>query len=155
MSKCKKKTCKNDDWIPTSVALPELDVPVWMYLPEPHQMVIGCRSDEGKGWRWCRCYDEFWFDKTWKTSTAKNEGFTVTHWKPLPMPPDRKSEHPLVAELDKARAALEDNQHDLDKMMSKLVFKCECDHIKYSGQCDWCLTRDAVEKCKERTKEIL
>ena len=60
----------------------------------------------------------------------------------------------LEAELDKARAALEDNQFDLDKLMTELVFKCECDHI-YSGMCDWCLTREAVERCKERTKAIL
>jgi len=155
MSKCNLKTCKRDGWIPTSVALPELDVPVWMYLPEHRQMVIGCRSDEGKGWRWYRCNDVFWSDGTWKGRLVEDKGDTVKHWKPLPFPPDSDSEHPLVAELDKARAALEDNQFDLDKLMTELVFKCECDHIRYTGLCDWCLTRDAVEKCKERTKAIL
>ena len=75
-------------WIPVDQELPPMDVPVWLYLPDIRQPVIGCRSDCGEGWLWCRCYDDFWFDGKWKTSTADANGDDVSHWMPLPMPPN-------------------------------------------------------------------
>ena len=75
-------------WIPVDQQLPALDVPVWLYLPDIRQPVIGCRSSEGAGWVWSRCYDDFWFDGAWKTSTAEADGDEVSNWMPLPMAPN-------------------------------------------------------------------
>ena len=76
-------------WIPVEHELPPMDVPVWICLPRSRnpEIVIGCRSDGGEGWLWCRCYDDFWFDGEWKTCTAEAEIREVSHWMPLPLPP--------------------------------------------------------------------
>lgn len=90
-------------WIPIERDLPPMDVPVWLYLPNIRQPVIGCRSAGGEGWLWCRSYDDYWFDGTWKTSTAEADGDEPSHWMPLPYPPNpaewRKDE--AVVELMK------------------------------------------------------
>lgn len=75
-------------WIPVEQELPPMDVPVWLYLPDIRQPVIGCRSDGGEGWLWCRCYDDYWFDGEWKTSTADADDDKPSHWMPLPLPPN-------------------------------------------------------------------
>lgn len=84
------------EWISVDDKLPELDVPVWVYLPKRASwrpsMVIGCRSEDSEGnWSWCRCYDDIWYDdreEQWSTCTAEAEDYHPTHWKRLPMPPD-------------------------------------------------------------------
>ncbi|MCG2680900.1 MAG: DUF551 domain-containing protein [Kiritimatiellae bacterium] len=75
-------------WISVRNELPPLDIPVWLYLPDVGQPVIGCRSDGGEGWLWCRCYDDFWFAASWKTNTAEAEDDHPSHWMALPLPPN-------------------------------------------------------------------
>lgn len=73
-----------------SSTLPPLDVPVWLFLPDVQQLVIGCRSDDGDGWLWGRCYDDFYYDKDaqiWKTDTCDTDDYNPSAWMPLPYPP--------------------------------------------------------------------
>ena len=75
-------------WIQIEKQLPPMEVPVWLYMPDIGQPVIGCRSDGDDGWVWCRCYDDFWFaDGEWKTGTAEEEDAHPSHWMALPCPP--------------------------------------------------------------------
>jgi|GEM_PF-2714674 len=81
-------------WIPVERELPPLDVPVWLYLPDVRQHVIGCRSDGGEGWLWGRCYSDFWYDPDmgeWKTETCDTDDYAPSHWMSLPVPPRHKT----------------------------------------------------------------
>jgi hypothetical protein len=77
-------------WIPVSERLPPEDTPVWMFIPDIEQPVLGCLSDAGEGMDWGRCYDEYWWDKNnqvWKADCCDVDGDVPSHWKSLPMPP--------------------------------------------------------------------
>jgi hypothetical protein len=70
--------------------LPELDVPVWLYdAKDDLGPFVGCRSDSGDGWLWCRCYDDFYWDKKWIADGSEEDDLNITHWTPLPEPPHR------------------------------------------------------------------
>ena len=68
--------------------LPPIEIPVWLYMPEIRQPMIGCRTEDDGAWYWARCYDDFWFDGQWKTSTAEMDDLKPSHWMPLPLPPN-------------------------------------------------------------------
>lgn len=73
--------------------LPPAEIPVWLYLPELRQPIIGCRTEEGGEWFWARCYGDFWFDGHWKTDTADMDDLKPSHWMALPDPPRREGEN--------------------------------------------------------------
>ena len=82
-------TATRNVWIPIESELPPLEMPVWLYLPNIRQPVIGFRSDGGEGWLWCRCYDGFWYDGEWKADISEDEDDKPSHWMPLPVPPEQ------------------------------------------------------------------
>jgi transcriptional regulator with XRE-family HTH domain len=68
--------------------IPPMEVPVWLYMPEVRQPIIGCRTEYDGAWFWSRCYDDFWLENgQWKTTTAEMEDMKPTHWMPLPQLP--------------------------------------------------------------------
>lgn len=80
-------------WLAISAdCLPPLETPVWLYMPEVRKPMIGCRTEDDGAWFWARCYDDFWFDGQWKTSTAEMDDLKPSHWMPLPLPPDEKGQ---------------------------------------------------------------
>lgn len=93
--------------IPVERELPPIDVPVWMYLPNIRQWIIGCRSDDGEGWLWCRCHDDFWFDGgEWKTSTTDADDDDPSHWMPLPLDAASPSTSALSATVAAMQTAI-------------------------------------------------
>lgn len=85
---------KCDGWVSAKDRTPPEDTPVWMYLPDIKQPVIGCVSDVGNGQEWGMCYDDYYFDpkeKIWKAYTCDAEDYHPTHWKLLPNPPGGES----------------------------------------------------------------
>jgi hypothetical protein len=80
-------------WLSVSdECLPPLDIPVWLYMPEIRQPLIGCRTEHNGEWCWARCYDDIWFDGAWKTSTAEMDDMKPSHWMPLPLPPNDRND---------------------------------------------------------------
>lgn len=69
--------------------LPPMETPVWLYLPDIQQPIIGCRTEEGGEWFWARCYGDFWFGGHWRTNTADMDDLSPSHWMLLPQPPDK------------------------------------------------------------------
>jgi hypothetical protein len=67
--------------------MPPEGIPVWLYMPEVRQPLIGCITYDD-GWCWARCYDDFWYDLGWRTSTAEMDDLQPSHWLPLPEPPN-------------------------------------------------------------------
>ena len=77
-------------WRPCSIELPPLEIPVWLWLPQIEQSIIGCRTDDGEGWTWARCYDDWFWNKKanqWDTGTAEQDDLQPEYWMPLPQPP--------------------------------------------------------------------
>jgi hypothetical protein len=81
-------------WHPIPETLPPLEIPVWLYLPNINQPIIGCRTEEEGEWFWARCYGDYWFEQNrWWTSTSEMDDLAPTHWHPLPQPPT-PNKHP-------------------------------------------------------------
>jgi hypothetical protein len=79
-------------WVRTEEGLPPLDLPVWMFLADTGQIVIGCRSEAEEGWLWGECYDgDYWWDnekRIWKADNCEqDDDYQPTHWQYLPQPP--------------------------------------------------------------------
>jgi hypothetical protein len=80
------------EWINVEDELPPLEVPVWILLPNYDQPTIGCRTGDGEGWVWARCYylvNCYWNPDTrgWEVQyrVADND-YHPTHWQYLPQP---------------------------------------------------------------------
>jgi hypothetical protein len=71
--------------------LPPLEVPVWLWLRDLGQPIIGCRTQDGCAWYWANCYGAWYYSRSgmWKTTAAETEDFKPTHWQPLPEPPTK------------------------------------------------------------------
>jgi hypothetical protein len=81
------------EWVRVEDALPPLGVPVWVFLPDLGQPVIGCRVESSTGWLWARCYRNFdWYwscsERAWKAHCEVYDGYEPTHWQYLPQPPE-------------------------------------------------------------------
>ncbi len=75
-------------WRRVEDGLPPIGVPVWLYVPDLGQPMLGSREDGEDGWCWCRCYGEPWYDKGWHISDAEqDDDYHPSHWMPLPEPP--------------------------------------------------------------------
>jgi len=81
---------KEQGWISVDDELPELEVPIWIYVNG--RILMGCRSNyAGEGWVWCRLYDMPFYmkhrDDKWDFEPYSDDDYQPTHWKPLPKPP--------------------------------------------------------------------
>lgn len=92
-------------WVPVGSRLPDLDMPVWLYLPDGPRIVQGCRTEDSDGWYWANCYSSAYFDPTheggkWRSLDAEmDDDYQPSLWQPLPEPPRYTQ-----AELDAAAA---------------------------------------------------
>ncbi len=74
----------------TDDCLPPIEAPVWLWLPDIEQALIGCRTADcqAEGWLWARCYDDWYFDGSkYIATTAEEDDLRPSHWRPLPLPP--------------------------------------------------------------------
>jgi len=69
------------EWISVTDRLPELDVPVLLWVKSYYQGKGGAEI----AMRWAERNGEWWTMKAWKL----RDGFT--HWMPLPDPPEVKA----------------------------------------------------------------
>jgi hypothetical protein len=80
-------------WIPVAVALPEMDVPVWLYEPS-RGIWVGARGDTGDGWLWGNTYGSHYHATTtggkgyWRChDNDADDDYSPTFWMALPEPP--------------------------------------------------------------------
>ncbi len=88
---------RDDRWIkltgePTD-ELPDIDEPVWMQFNGGNGkpvIFIGCISDTGEGWLWCRIYEVPGFNQKamrWESFNAEDDDdYKPAAWKRLPKP---------------------------------------------------------------------
>jgi hypothetical protein len=84
----------SQEWVKVEDGLPPMERPVWMLLPDSDQPIIGCRTDDGEGWVWGRCYslvDCYWNPATrgWEAENCEvDDDYQPTHWAYLINPPE-------------------------------------------------------------------
>ena len=77
------------EWISVEDRLPPLDRIVWLFRPK-YGPFIGCRTDDGDGWLWANSYgSQYWHEGKWEGDAEIDDDYDVTHWMPLPDPPER------------------------------------------------------------------
>lgn len=81
-------------WIPVAVAMPRLDVPVWLYEPK-RGIWVGTRGDTGDGWLWGNTYGSHYYAETtggkgsWRChDNDVDDDYSPTHWQALPEAPN-------------------------------------------------------------------
>jgi hypothetical protein len=86
----------SEEWVKVEDELPSLDVPVWILIPDSNEPIIGCRTDDGEGWVWARCYslaDCYWNKETqrWEVDNCEaDDDYHPTHWQYLPNPLEKE-----------------------------------------------------------------
>lgn len=70
--------------------LPPMGMPVWLYLPDIQQPIIGLREEYEGGWIWAVSYSRPYWDKDerkWCDNDSEADDIAPSHWMPLPQPP--------------------------------------------------------------------
>lgn len=85
------------EWIACSERVPEIDRPVWLWCERHELCFIGVFTDFGSGQEFANCHGDFYWDGVagWEPGSCKQLNdenddwrFVVTHWAPLPPPPN-------------------------------------------------------------------
>jgi hypothetical protein len=85
-------------WVNVKDRLPRMREAVWILLPYSDQPKIGCRTENGEGWVWGRCYsldDIYWTPRRlyvlqgWVADKCVvDDDYRPTHWAYLITPPE-------------------------------------------------------------------
>jgi hypothetical protein len=76
------------NWTPVKEALPDFELPVWTWDGVNIQVLE--RYSDADGWLWANPYNDFYrHEGKWRSDSSEMDAeYTVTHWMPLPEPPD-------------------------------------------------------------------
>lgn len=80
-------------WIPVSERYPEENTPVWGAAVGQGPMLASVHWDEG-GWLWSQVNAHWWSPKDgWQCDAECDDDYGwITHWMPLPAPPEEDIE---------------------------------------------------------------
>ncbi len=77
-------------WISVDEQLPPIEMPAWLKQEgRIRPIFIGCHTDTGEGLLWADCNgSEYWTGSKWRCAEAEFDDYKITHWMPLPEPPE-------------------------------------------------------------------
>ncbi len=74
-------------WIKTEDRLPEYLETVWLANPQHNIAFLGCLVEYEDGWCWAKSNGCTYIDKGKIVAECDEDDYEVTHWMPLPKPP--------------------------------------------------------------------
>lgn len=79
-------------WIPVEERMPEDLVTVWLANPKHGIAFIGCAHSEDEGWCWAKSNGCTYIKDGAIVAECEDDDYEITHWMPLPAPPDAASQ---------------------------------------------------------------